>query len=327
MAGPFFMRKVLFSSLIFFTLIGLFYKKYSGKISEKKLEEPPKIQNKKKNPTLKPRKENSKKILKNSPQKKAPPKKEKTSSGPFPIEDQRAQNYTLHDSQGNLYIESVTLYEDDVVVMGDVLIGSRDDLKKWERSGELPKISPPNLWDNGVVPFQISDEISPEKEKIFLNITEEIERKTPVQFKPKENEKDYVLIKKISEHCYSHLGKIEGQQEIGLSKNCSKREISHEILHTLGLIHEHSREDRDQYLKVLWENIEEKYHPQFYKLPSTFLDYTQFDFDQNSLMLYDSRAFSLYPDSQSLIKRDGTMLRKNERISSGDFEKIRVLYE
>ena len=29
----------------------------------------------------------------------------------------------------------------------------------------------------------------------------------------------------------------------------------HEMMHTLGFIHEHSRKDRDAFISVVWENI------------------------------------------------------------------------
>ena len=34
--------------------------------------------------------------------------------------------------------------------------------------------------------------------------------------------------------------------------------IQHELLHTLGLWHEQSRDDRDEFVSVRWDNIEKK---------------------------------------------------------------------
>ena len=36
---------------------------------------------------------------------------------------------------------------------------------------------------------------------------------------------------------------------------CSNRDIYHELFHTIGLLHEHQRDDRDQYVKFNQNNL------------------------------------------------------------------------
>ena len=45
----------------------------------------------------------------------------------------------------------------------------------------------------------------------------------------------------------------------------SKRIIIHEMMHSMGFFHEHNRPDRDNFVKVNWENIQPRAYSQFYK--------------------------------------------------------------
>jgi len=46
--------------------------------------------------------------------------------------------------------------------------------------------------------------------------------------------------------CESQVGRQEGENEIRLSQKCLfNGQIQHEVMHSLGFDHEHSRPDRD----------------------------------------------------------------------------------
>lgn len=57
--------------------------------------------------------------------------------------------------------------------------------------------------------------------------------------------------------CHSKIGRKFGKQLILLDRDdCSSfGKIAHEMMHTVGLRHEHNRPDRDDYIQVLFEDL------------------------------------------------------------------------
>ncbi|XP_053381160.1 uncharacterized protein LOC123552388 isoform X2 [Mercenaria mercenaria] len=91
----------------------------------------------------------------------------------------------------------------------------------------------------------------------------------------------------------TYVGMKQGKQEIHLGKNCLYRDIIlHEVGHALGFHHEHNRADRDRFIKVHDENIEQGYEDSFQKMKPN--DYEDFDkpFDYKSIMHYGQYFFS-----------------------------------
>ena len=57
--------------------------------------------------------------------------------------------------------------------------------------------------------------------------------------------------------CFSAIGRQGGKQRISVGEGCEyKGTVMHEMMHALGFFHEQSRTDRDDYIMVLWWNIE-----------------------------------------------------------------------
>ncbi|TNM95219.1 hypothetical protein fugu_017978 [Takifugu bimaculatus] len=55
--------------------------------------------------------------------------------------------------------------------------------------------------------------------------------------------------------CASYVGCQGGEQKLYFPNICTVGNLCHEIMHALGLHHEHTREDRDQYVTIEWEHI------------------------------------------------------------------------
>lgn len=85
----------------------------------------------------------------------------------------------------------------------------------------------------------------------------------------------------------------------------SETTILHEILHSLGRVHEHMRSDRDDYVYVDFTSIGQGFDDQFYLRPMASLSYGV-EYDFSSIMHYPGDAFSATwgSESKTIIAHD-----------------------
>eukprot|EP00746_Dinoflagellata_sp_MGD_P106275 gnl/MRDRNA2_/MRDRNA2_44364_c0_seq2.p1 gnl/MRDRNA2_/MRDRNA2_44364_c0~~gnl/MRDRNA2_/MRDRNA2_44364_c0_seq2.p1 ORF type:complete len:515 (+),score=103.68 gnl/MRDRNA2_/MRDRNA2_44364_c0_seq2:124-1668(+) len=86
------------------------------------------------------------------------------------------------------------------------------------------------------------------------------------------------------------MGENNASKFLKFTKKCAVLgSILHEIGHLLGMIHEHSRPDRDEHLNILLENVKDNWIPQFDIRPEA---YTGTTYDVLSIMHYHGWAHS-----------------------------------
>ena len=71
-----------------------------------------------------------------------------------------------------------------------------------------------------------------------------------------------------------------------------------------GAVHEHTRPDRDLFVKILWENIQHGQEQNFHKVTSDAHNTSNTPFDYESIMMYGPSDFGT---EQSLGKRKNTI--------------------
>ena len=219
-------------------------------------------------------------------------------------------------SIGGIPLQCVKI-EDKIFYQGDILIDPKAKLKAAAADYDFWR------WPDNIV-YYVIDANFPNKERVEASFT--LFNKTDISFKERTAESNYVLFKYIpNAGCYSWVGMIGGEQEIVIDNWGDAGTIAHEIGHALGLLHEQSKPDRDQYIKIITENIIKGYENNFDIWPYNG-QYTE-GFDFNSLMCYHSWSFPIDPSKPTMTKLDGSTFNPQRAyFTEKDLELINRLY-
>ncbi|XP_067456281.1 meprin A subunit beta-like [Thunnus thynnus] len=148
------------------------------------------------------------------------------------------------------------------------------------------------LWDNPV-PYVLEDNLDMNTKGVILQAFEQFRLKSCVDFKPRQSEEYYLTVRK-DEGCYSYVSRIiESGQVVSIGHRCDRLgTVEHEFLHALGLYHEQSRYDRDDYVTIIWKNIKDGYRDNFQKLTPSSSTTFNAPYDYLSVMHYGKSFFS-----------------------------------
>lgn len=255
--------------------------------------------------------------------------KSPTKSIPLKIEKER-NSFIPTDPNGNLYVSYIKVLQDQklIIAHGDIIIGDYDDYEKYINGEKALTIASPKLWKKGRIPYELT-----EQEGHLFDVTTKtiayFNENTKLTFVAREFEdEDYIRFETGNENCYSRLGRQGGAQIISLSNACTMQKIAHEILHSLGFLHEQNREDRDDYITIIWDNIEPTQHLQFKKISNSLMPTSQTKFNFNSIMLYPANAFSIVDNDFSIVTVNGEGYQTtSDVLNEIDLKRIELLYK
>jgi len=124
------------------------------------------------------------------------------------------------------------------------------------------------------------------------------------------------------------VGKAGGKQTVLIGKDCTViGTVLHETMHALGIIHEHSRPDRDEHVKVKWKNIKKKEWNNFNKY--SFDTVTNLDVKYNfmSVMHYRNDAFTKnHEDTLVPMHKEPFRFGQRSHWTPGDVKQVNRLY-
>lgn len=214
------------------------------------------------------------------------------------------------------------------VVEGDIIIG---EVAKLNNPGAVitPKVGG-SRWSNGVVPYEVNENLPFINKLAIYQAVDHWQKHSKLEFvelnsKNRYEYRDYIsFIPAEGTTCSSYVGKHGGKQEINLAPRCTTMNTVHELGHALGMWHEQSRADRNSFVRIVWENIEESHK---YNFDQHLTDGKDFgDYDYASIMHYGPYAFSKNGEKTIIALVDGVEIGQRTQLSEKDIAAINAMY-
>lgn len=182
-------------------------------------------------------------------------------------------------------------------------------------------------WPRGIVPFEIAATMPAQPRQWVTDAISHVQQNTRIRFvqRTAANADQYPnFVRFVSaDGCWSYVGMRGGMQEVSVGVNCGFAAAVHEILHALGLWHEQSRADRDDFIRIHWENIPQDRRHNFNQRITDGFDINNYDF--GSIMHYGRFAFSMN-GQPTITAVGGQAIGQRNGMSAGDIAAIRALY-
>jgi hypothetical protein len=242
------------------------------------------------------------------------------------------ESQTKHIS-GNTFLPkpfTCAIIDGQAVFEGDMIFGPADQFESADQPQSASERASSILkgigitgvgyrWPGGVIPFRIASNF-PNQARV-TNAIAHWQQNTFIRFVPRTNELNFVTFQP-GNGCSSWVGMIGGEQAITLAAGCSTGNAIHEIGHAVGLWHEQSREDRNNFVQIVSSNIQPNALHNFNQQITDGDDIGPYDY--GSIMHYDAFAFAIDPAKQTIISSKPIGQRK--ALSIGDILAVSTMY-
>ena len=245
---------------------------------------------------------------------------------------QETTETTVTFRSGSPQLVTVERAGEVALAQDDMIVGYAENIfSTGRRTRGLSNAVFGTIWPNGIIPFFIDPELSDTAEGRIRDAIEHWNDVRAVNLieRTATNASSFPnYIHFVDENqCASWVGfQNDGPQSIYSGDNCSTGSMIHEIGHALGLLHEHTRPDRDNFVNVVWSNITPGKEHNFEVLSDGL---PLGDYDYNSIMHYGERFFSASgaPTLRPLNNASSIVIGQRDAASTGDKAAVSALYE
>jgi hypothetical protein len=159
-------------------------------------------------------------------------------------------------------------------------------------------------WTNGVVPVAFSPEVSGSSIDFFFEQCRKWTKLAHVRCVPYAREFNYLYVAADPSRggCYTDVGMKLGQNFMNMPGCWTAGQLTHEIGHVFGLIHEHQRSDRDLYIQVDVTKVLDDYKFAYDKFGDS-IHHGPYDF--MSIMHYPRNSYAKRPGDSVMTPRPG----------------------
>jgi hypothetical protein len=273
-----------------------------------------------------------------------------------------------YEVDGKPYALPFEVIDNQVVTEGDIVVGQAADLLKGGANYVAPVVPDFVLgrtkpWVNNVVPYVIDESVTDSDRALIEKATSEWTRATNIKFEKLSGTRDwktenYVKFSGQEKFCTSNSLGVKAKQSnktdekdyinvVQVAECQSWGRVAHEIGHALGLGHEHTRSDRDSYITISWDNIQDPI--QFCRATWRQQPLENIRYDYDSIMhdsvhqsakqssdcpkvVYEGqeRCWAFVPHQKELHEQEqkqGTIeIGQRDHLSKGDIEAVNTLY-
>jgi hypothetical protein len=234
---------------------------------------------------------------------------------------------------------TVTFINGDAYVSGDIFIGDSAYVERFQFM-QFSSVSSKraSIWPAGVIPYEIENNFSTAEKRNIIDALNHVMDKTNVLFALRTTQTDFVRFRRMT---VAQLGFLGGTAPLGRQPGMGMHQIrlsqfdmpliAHEILHVLGVMHEHTRNDRDNFIQILTDNVAPDFRGFFERFPrNDTRDVGAYDF--NSIMHYNFSAFGIVENGVQrqtiarLSNRADRSFGNATQLSAGDIRGVNSLY-